>query len=250
MTSPQSPTPSPGPQGLFITGTDTEVGKTYISALIAKQLVEEGKRVGVYKPVASGCLVVDGEVVSGDAVALWEAAGGPLTLEQVCPQKFKASLAPHRSAATEDKKVDSELLRSGIEPWVTNNFDFVIVEGAGGLLSPISDEDYVADVAIDLHAKFGWPLLVVAPNKLGTINATLQTIITANAYRTGLPVAGVVLNQVTPIDPEQAASGKYDASIASNHLDIARSSPAPVLADVRFGKAFEERVDWLAVAGG
>ena len=227
------------PPGLFITGTDTEVGKTYIAALIAKQLVAEGKRVGVYKPVASGCVFEGEDLVSEDAVALWEAAGKPFTLEQVCPQRFKAPVAPNRAAAAEGKKVDSQLLRTGVEPWL--GFDFMIVEGAGGLLSPISDDDYVADVAIDLHAKFGWPLLVVAPNKLGTINATLQTIITASAYRTGLPVAGIVLNQ-TAESP--------DISAASNHLDIARSSPAPLLADVRFGGGFEVAVDWLAVARG
>ncbi len=220
--------------GLFITGTDTEVGKTYVASLIARQLVAEGKRVGVYKPVASGCVVEGDDLVSEDAVELWEAAGQPLSLEQVCPQRFKAPVAPNRAAAAVGEKVDPQRLRSGIEPWLTG-FDFVLVEGAGGLLSPLSDEDYVADLAIDL----GYPLVIVAPNKLGTINATLQTIITASAYRTGLPVAGVVLNHV---------SENPDISAASNHLDIARSSPVPLLADVRWGGEFEEAVDWLALA--
>ncbi|MEM6799327.1 MAG: dethiobiotin synthase [Planctomycetota bacterium] len=223
------------PPGLFITGTDTEVGKTYVTALIARQLVAEGKRVGVYKPVASGCIFEGEELVAEDAVALWEAAGKPLTLEQVCPQRFKAPVAPNRAAAAVGQKVDPQRLRSGIEPWRTG-FDFVLVEGAGGLLSPLSDEDYVADLAIDL----GYPLVIVAPNKLGTINATLQTIITASAYRTGLPVAGVVLSQV---------SENPDISAASNHVDIARSSPVPLLADVRWGDGFEAAVDWVALAG-
>ncbi|MEM6328630.1 MAG: dethiobiotin synthase [Planctomycetota bacterium] len=237
--------PAAGPPGLFVTGTDTEVGKTYVTALIARQLVAEGRRVGVYKPVASGCVPESGGLVSEDAAALWEAAGRPLSLRQVCPQRFKAPVAPNRSAAAEGKTVDAGLLRSGVDPWTASGadgrpaFDFVLVEGAGGLLSPISDADYVADLAIDLHARFGWPLLVAAANKLGTINATLQTVITASAYRTGLPVAGVVLSQVAE---------RPDTSAASNHLDIARSSPAPLLADVRFGGGFEEAIDWLSLA--
>jgi dethiobiotin synthetase len=74
--------------GFFITGTGTGVGKTYVGALIARALRESGKRVGVYKPVASGCQQKDGRLVSPDALALWEAAGRPGALEQVCPQAF------------------------------------------------------------------------------------------------------------------------------------------------------------------
>lgn len=226
------------PTGLFITGTDTDVGKTYVAAAIAGQLLVAGKRVGVYKPVASGCRTEEEQLVAGDAVALWEAAGQPLTLEQVCPQKFALPLSPHRAASAIGQRVDPQLLREGVKPWL-DGFDFVIVEGAGGLLSPLSEEDYNADLAIDLYATYGWPLLVVSPNKLGTINATLQTLITANAYRSGLPVAGVVLNSV---------SETPDASAASNHLDIARSSPAPLLAECAWGGELDREVDWLAIA--
>ena len=142
--------------GLFITGTGTGVGKTYVAALIARALREAGKRVGVYKPVASGCEMRDGELVSPDAVALWEAAGRPGTLEQVCPQMFAAPLAPHLAARAEGRRVDPKLLRDGIGFWRETS-DIVLVEGAGGLMSPISDEDYNADLA----AEFGYPLVVV-----------------------------------------------------------------------------------------
>lgn len=235
---PAADRPAP-PSGLFITGAGTEVGKTYVASLIARQLLAEGKRVGVYKPVASGCVPGDsGGLISTDARDLWEAAGRPLTLNAVCPQRFGAPLAPNRAAACEQKTVDADRLRTGVRPWL-EGFDFVLVEGAGGLLSPLSDRDYNADLAIDLHAAHGWPIVVVAANALGAINATLQTVIAATAYRSGLPVAGVVLSQVN----EQP-----DASAASNHLDIARCSPAPLLADVRWGGGFESPIDWLAVA--
>src|SRR4051794_763685 len=80
--------------GAFITGTDTGVGKTYVASLIARQLVQDGLKVGVYKPVASGCRREGKHVVADDAVQLWEAAGKPGRLEDVCPQRFLAPLAP------------------------------------------------------------------------------------------------------------------------------------------------------------
>src|SRR3954470_17219120 len=138
--------------GLFISGTGTGVGKTYVAALIARALRESGLRVGVYKPVASGCELRNGELVSPDAISLWTAAGQPRTLEEVCPQRFAAPLAPHLAARAEGRRVDANLLRAGIEPWREAS-DIVLVEGAGGLMSPIGDDDYNADLA-DV---FGYP---------------------------------------------------------------------------------------------
>lgn len=223
-------------RGLFITGTDTGVGKTYVAGLIARELVATGRIVGVYKPVASGCWLEAGEVVANDARTLWEAAGRPGTLEQVCPQRFLAPLAPHRAAAVEGKHVDPRLLREGLEAW-RGQCDVVLVEGAGGLMSPLSDDDYNADLALDL----GFPLVVVAANRLGTINATLQTLITAAAYGEGLPVAGVVLNQ--------AASGSDDASMTSNLEELAERCGPPVLAAVKWRGGFDRAVDWWQMRG-
>src|SRR3990172_9828490 len=176
-------------RGLFITGTGTGVGKTYVAALIARALNSAGKRVGVYKPAASACERHGNELVSPDALALWEAAGRPATLDQVCPQRFAAALAPHLAARAEGRRVDQALLRSGLESW-RKSCDIVLVEGAGGLMSPVSDDDYNADLADE----FGYPLVVVAANVLGTINATLQTLIVADTFREGLTIAGVILN--------------------------------------------------------
>ena len=105
------------PLGLFVTGTDTEVGKTYVAALIAKSLVAAGHRVGVYKPTASDCINDGSQLVSEDAVVLWEAAGRPLNLDAVCPQRFRAPMAPHLSAIAEGRQMDSQLLRTGISAW-------------------------------------------------------------------------------------------------------------------------------------
>ena len=110
------------------------------------------------------------------------------------------------------------MLQQGISVW-TDACDFVLVEGVGGLLSPISDADLVADLALE----FGYPLLVVARNTLGVINQTLQTLVAAEHYR--LPVAGIVLNDVHP-----TAS---DPSMESNREEINRLASVPVLGHVR-----------------
>jgi dethiobiotin synthetase len=226
-------------RGLFITGTGTGVGKTYAGALVAKALRDAGKRVGVYKPVASGCDVRDGKLISPDAIALWEAAGRPGTLEQVCPQLFAAPLAPHLAARAEGRQVDPTLLRQGIEFWRATS-DVVIVEGAGGLMSPLSGEYYNADLA----AEFGFSLLVVAANVLGTINATLQTLITASTFRDGLHVAGVVLN--SPIRMSD------DPSVESNAAELARRCARPLLGTVEHNGGFDQAIDWwtLCAASG
>jgi dethiobiotin synthetase len=229
MTDPNIP-------GLFITGTDTGVGKTYVTALIARALVAAGHRVGVYKPVASGCDMVDGTLVSEDAVALWQAAGRPGNLEQVCPQRFRAALAPHLAAAAEGRTVDASLLRAGLDSWLPMS-DIVLIEGVGGLMSPVSEEDYVADLAGD----FGFPLLVVSRDQLGTIHQTLTTLIAAATVEPGLDVAGIVLNEL----PSSAG----DPSIASNRAELEARAIAPVLAKIGpDARGFSEAVDWFELA--
>jgi len=221
--------------GLFITGTDTEVGKTYVTAMIARALVVAGHRVGVYKPAASGCREEDGKLIADDAVALWEAAGRPASLDKVCPQVFAAPMAPHLAARAEGKQLDPDLLRRGIDFWLDRS-EIVLVEGAGGLMSPMSDDEYVADLACD----FGFPLVVVSANRLGTINQTLQTLITAASFRDGLDVAGIVLNHTT--------APQDDVSLTSNRNEIAARAFAPVLAEVYWQQSeFHEPVDWLSL---
>lgn len=220
--------------GIFITGTDTDVGKTYVAALIAKQLHKQGVNVGVYKPAASGCTDIgDNMLFSEDADALWNAAGQPATVNHVCPQMFRAPLAPHLSARAEGKEIHRELLVQGIEYWQENS-DFIIVEGAGGLMSPISDDDFVADLAYE----FGFPLVVVVANKLGCINHTLQTLVTAAAYEDGISIAGIILNQVIPPTPD-------DQSLDSNPAEIERVCIPPVLATVDFEQGLSQEIDWL-----
>jgi dethiobiotin synthetase len=226
------------PRGLFITGTDTDVGKTYVGCLIARQLRAAGHRVGVYKPAASGCRSVDGDLVSDDALMLWEAAGRPGPLADVCSQRFAAPLAPHLAALAEGRSLSAAAMREGFAAW-RGACDVLLVEGAGGLMSPMGDDEYNATLA----EEFGLPLLIVAPNKLGTINQTLQTLIAAAAWGESLPVAGIVLSH--PALPHD------DVSLATNRRELETRAVPPVLAEVRHGAdEFDVDVDWFAVCGG
>ena len=226
--------------GFFITGTNTGVGKTFVGAMIAKQLVAEEHRVGVYKSVESGCRregpSADSTLIAADAQTLWDAAGRPGDLAQVCPQRFEAALAPPQAAELEGQRVDAPLLRSGIAYWRETS-DIILAEGAGGLMSPLSDEDYNADLAADL----GLPLLIVAANELGVINATLQTILAARSVAPKLPIAGVILNQTAEL-PD-------DESISRNAEQLRKHCDVPLLATVALGhKEFANAPNWFELA--
>jgi dethiobiotin synthetase len=224
--------------GLFVVGTDTAVGKTFVAARIVAALRRVGIKVGVYKPAASGCRRVGQALISDDAVALWEAAGRPGELKAVCPQRFAASLAPHLAAKAERKQIDSKLLRRGLDYWRRRS-EIVIIEGAGGLMSPIGEEDYVADLA----AGFGYPLVVVVPNRIGSINGTLLTLIAAAARPKPLPIAGIVLNNLLP--PKAG-----DPSVRHNRVELELRCVPPVLTTLRHNATdFDTPVDWLALAG-
>ncbi len=225
--------------GLFVVGTDTGVGKTRVAALVAATLARAGLRVGVYKPAASGCRRLGKTLISDDALALWQAAGEPGDLRAVCPQRFSAPLAPHLAAREERKEIDARLLRTGLDYWRKRS-DIVIVEGAGGLMSPVGERDYVADLA----EQFGYPLVVVAPNRIGTINGTLLTLLAAAARPKPLPIAGIVLNDVQPRD-----SG--DPAVHFNRMELETRCVPPVLAHLGHNaRAFDAPVDWLRIARG
>jgi dethiobiotin synthetase len=203
-------------RGLFITGTDTGVGKTYVAAGVISALRARGIRVGAYKPVVSGCTAGPEGRVWDDLVRLQAALGGDVPIEHIGPQRFQAPLAPPVAARLEDKQVDAGLLRSGIN-WWRGRVEAIVVEGAGGLLSPVTETESVADLA----ASFAFPLVVVARPSLGTINHTLLTVESARAR--GLAVAGIVLNHSAPSDPD-------DHSVETNPVELERRCGVPILA--------------------
>ena len=209
----------PKPTMLFFAGTDTDIGKTYAAALVARMFRQEGKAVGVYKPVASGCREEGGALIAEDALELWEAAGCPRTLDAVCPQRFRAPLAPPESAAAEGRSVNEELLLSGVTSWEAES-EVLIVEGVGGLFSPIAD----GVLNIDLVKRWGAMLIIVSANRLGAIHQSLSTCAAASHH--GVTPTGIILCDST---------GASELSAASNAKQIARYCDVPILASIPFG---------------
>ncbi len=203
---------------LFFAGTDTGAGKTYTAALAARWLRASGIWVAVYKPVESGCRTENGKLVPDDASLLWEAAGRPKTLDQVCPQRFAAPLSPPQAAAAERKSVDAGLLRSAVEPW--REFDMLIIEGAGGLFSPIADNYLNIELARDLNAD----VIVVAANRLGVIHQVIATCTAASHH--GIQPVGIVLCNV---------AGELDVSVESNADQISNLCSTPILGTIPHG---------------
>ena len=207
---------------VFIAGTDTDVGKTYIASLVAKLYHQTGLRVGVYKPVASGCHDEGDERVAEDAVSLWEAAGRPKTLSEVCPQKFLAPLAPPEAARAEQASIDTTAMIDGLKAWTGHDFDVCLVEGAGGLMSPLTDSMLNIDFAKQIAAD---SVILVAANRLGTIHQTLATV--SAAKHGDLNLTGIVLNQV---------AADLHQSCESNAMHIQRFCDVPILDTVSFGQ--------------
>jgi dethiobiotin synthetase len=202
-------------RGLFITGTDTDVGKTYVATGIIAALRAQGVRVGAYKPVVTGSVDGPDGPVWSDLERLHSALGGEFGRERICPQRFNAPLAPPVAARLQGKTVGAALLRSGIE-WWRERVDFLVVEGAGGLLSPVTESECVGDLA----ASFALPLVIVARLSLGTINHTLLTVEAARSRN--LVIAGIILNQPAPADD--------DPSVATNPEELRKRCAAPILA--------------------
>ena len=228
--------------GLFVTGTDTDVGKTAVAVAIVRRLVRDGLRVGVYKPVVSG--VCPEGIAGSDAARLWEAAGRPLSIEAVCPQMFAAAISPPRSARVEGRRVDERLLRAGFEAWREAS-DIVIVEGAGGLFSPLGDTSLNVDLACDL----GLPLVIVDSARLGAIGRTLAVAEAAAAR--GLRLAAVVLSQAIPWEDgrDDPASPRAIAGHSAEAL-ADRLNPVPVTMLPYHASAIEPEIDWLALSRG
>jgi dethiobiotin synthetase len=219
--------------GLFITATDTGVGKTYVTTLIARALRAAGRKVGAYKPVCSGADVgPSGSLSWGDVEKLTAALDGPFESERVCPLRLRAPLAPNVAARREGATIDFDRLCAGPR-WWQGRVEILLVEGVGGLLCPLTDQQTIADFAQVL----GYPLLVVARLGLGTINHTLLTV--EAARNRGLEVAGIVLNEAEPLASLEGTE--------ENPVEIERRAQVPVLGILRHGQSSPTRADGAAV---
>ena len=173
--------------GLFITGTDTGVGKTLIAGAIAKILRQSGKNAGVFKPIVTGCKKMQQGLISEDAEFLAHCADSEFSLDIINPVTFKIPAAPFACEKAENRKVDLRKIAAAYKQICKKN-DFVIVEGIGGIKVPITNKFDV----LALAKAFKLPVIVAAKSKLGTINHTLLTIDAIR--RAGLSLAGIIIN--------------------------------------------------------
>ena len=184
-------------KGIFITGTDTGVGKTVAAAAIARLLRNRGIKVGVMKPVTSGCAGTNGICLSEDAELLAWGAGCDPADPDIAPYCLAAPLAPSVAAAMEGVRIDFGLIRDAFDRLAARH-EFMIVEGAGGLMVPLAGGLMVAD----LIGRIAQPALVIARPDLGTVNHTVLTCFAAKQL--GIEIRGVVINNY-PENPDRAA---------------------------------------------
>ena len=200
-------------QGVFITGTSTEVGKTFVGVAIARALTQRNIKVIPRKPIESGCFKQGDELIPQDASALKEAASYQGSLSEVCPYRFEPAISPVRAAHLADTTLTTEQL---VKVCVDGSeHGFVLVEGAGGFYSPLAENGLNADLAVALQL----PVLLVADDKLGVLNQVLLNV--EIIQMRGLPLAGVVLNAL-----DENQNGQMD-----NSADLRERLDCPVFSN-------------------
>lgn len=199
---------------LFVTGTGTGVGKTTVSCAVLGAAHARGMTVAASKPAESGCEVRAGALWPSDAAALRAAVGHAQALAEICPYRYEEAVAPGVAAARTGDVPSLDELAAACERVVERGADLTLVEGAGGLLVPLSGEHLVADLALRLEM----PVLVVGLAGLGTINHSLLTLEALRAR--GLEVAGLVLNDAVGTTSPQAAASNCDEIRRASGVEI------------------------------
>ena len=209
-------------RAFFIAGTDTGVGKTHVTASLLAAGRAAGLAVAGMKPVASGAIEADGQWVSEDALRLARASGQSTAYPDLNPYCFQASVSPHIAAKLENIDVDIAIIEA-ISTRLKNSHDLLLIEGAGGWYTPISDGESMADVA----AGTGFPVVLAVGLRLGCLNHARLTLEGIRA--SGCDLAGWVCNE---IEPGMAAR---DANLAT----LARLLGNPPLAILPFSVSGE-----------
>jgi dethiobiotin synthetase len=179
-------------RGVFVTGTDTGVGKTLACCALIHALRAAGAKAVPMKPIAAGAAEVGGRRINEDTLALMHAAGlGPAAEADVTPLLLLEPMAPHVAAAREQRRIELEPIRAAFLR-LRESGDFVVVEGVGGFVVPLDDD---LDT-VDLARMLGLPVLLVVGMRLGCLNHALLTARAIEA--SGLPFAGWIANHVDP----------------------------------------------------
>ncbi len=197
----------------FITGTDTGVGKTYVTRVMVETLRAEGVDAVGFKPVSCG---------DREDARILAAVSGDLPINEINPLHFNAPLAPHVAALLENREIDPAELISAYHALAARH-PTILVEGAGGWEVPITGKYFISDLALDL----GLPVILVAANRLGALNHILLTLLAI--HRKGLTCAGIILNQL---------EDEMDTPMITNKGIIESLTSVPLLDHIIHGQDF------------
>lgn len=203
----------------FITGTDTDVGKTYIASALVQHFCQQGLQAAGMKPVAAGAELVDGRLLNSDVTELIKAGNVDADLALINPYVFAPAIAPHIAAEQAGIRVLLDNIKQSFDVLQTKA-DVVVVEGAGGFRVPINRQETMADLAVKLNL----PIILVVGVRLGCINHALMTAGSIRAA--GLNLVGWVANRIDPNMP----------AIEENIATLKALIKAPCIADVAWGE--------------
>ncbi len=209
--------------GVFITGTDTGVGKTLIAGALARLLRSMGLNVGVMKPIETGCLMRQGKLIPQDASYLKRAARAIDPIEAIVPYRFWEPIAPWPASIREKQKIEIKKIVAAYKR-LEKEHAFMIVEGVGGLRVPITEKTEV----IHLIQRLDLPVLLVARSGLGTLNHTLLTI--QYGQERGLQFLGVILNAT---QSAKTLADKTNRSVLSKKIDVPFIESFPYIKNIK-----------------
>ena len=219
-------------KSLFVTGTDTGVGKTLVTALLALHFQEQGINCGVMKPFASGCQLVTGELQSEDGLFLREATGVQDELGLINPIRLQEPLAPltaGRRAGVDTTNFFAQA-RHAFDV-LQSRYDLVVVEGVGGLLAPIAERETRILTSLDLIEEWQMPVVVVARRTLGTINHTLLTV---EALKKRATIGGLVFCDAEPV-PDDDIAAQTSPQLIAEITDLPVWGQVPFLPNLKSG---------------
>jgi len=229
-------------EGVFITGTDTGVGKTIVTAGLVSLFIDEGLDVGVMKPIETGCPKRNGRLIPRDAALLKAVSGSKDSLSLINPYRFSKPLAPLIAAEMDHKKIEFKKISSAYKR-LRKRHDLIFVEGAGGLLVPLTRKS----TNLDLILKLNLPVIVVVGSRLGAVNHTLLTINWAREK--GVKIIGLVINHLYPCPGHRSTlAEKTNPELLRSFTDVPILGSVPNIPSV--SKAYDLRSSLIKILKG
>ena len=190
-------------KGIFVTATGTDVGKTYVSALLVKKMCDLGYNCGYYKPALSGAEFINGKLIPGDCDYVVKTAGLNVQPEKCVSYMFNPAVSPHLAAQIEHNPIKLDKITSDFTA-IKKQYDYIVVEGAGGIVCPFNIEEEI--LLPDVIKTLDLDIVIVASAELGTINSIVLTVEYAKQH--GIAVKGIILNSYNPDDVMQVDNKK------------------------------------------